>query len=282
MRDSIKTAGIRGAGLSFPVACGLFFLLGQPYVFALVPAGALAGLGVGVFFIRNPEVKRKLQGLMHPERTKPARSNWFAGYLFHANILIRLISLVIIGAGLLFVTWCIGYYLLPEGVLRGGAETQMSRKALVTPSVSILEEWTRLFKANLFPVLVILAGSLLMRVNRISLGYVAALYNIAGYGLFIGTNSFAIPLPLRMSPSLGIFERSGPYEMLALIVLAAASFEWSFFEIKHLFRTNPERVIPGPKIAGYEIATFFLGIVILAAANWREASMVMGAVLPQS
>lgn len=184
------------------------------------------------------------------------------------------------GTGLLFVSWCIGYYLLPKGIFRVGAETQMAREALNTSSGSILEEWTKLFRANLLSAFIILAGSLLIRVNRVSLGYLTALYNIAGYGLFIGTNSFVIPMPFRMAPSLAIFQRSGPYEMLALIVLAAASYDWSTFEIKHLFRTNPERVIPGPKITVVEIATFLFGIGILATANWREASLVMHAVLP--
>jgi len=280
MQNTIKIATIRGAGLSFPIACMLFLFLGQPYAFALVPAGALVGLGIGAFLARNPDVEHNLQAAMRPERTKIARPNWFAKYLFHANLLIRLISLVIFGAGLLLVAWCIGYYLLPENIFRGGAETQMVRESLNTPSASILEEWTRLFRANLLPALLILVSSLLIRVNRVALGYVTALYNIAGYGLFIGTNSFAIPMPFRLAPSLAILERSGPYEMLALTMLAAASFSWSFFEIKQLFRTNPERVIPRPKITGVEIAAFLLGIVILAAANWREASMVMRAALP--
>lgn len=280
MQNTIKISMIRGAGLSFPIACVLFLFLGQPYAFALVPASALVGLGVGAFLASNPAVEHKLQAAMRPERAKTARSNWFIKYLFHANLVIRLISLVIFGAGLLFVTWCIGYYLLPEGIFRGGAETQMGRAALNTSSASILEEWTRIIKANILPAFIILVGSLLMRVNRVSLGYLTALYNIAGYGLFIGTNSFAIPMPFRMAPTLAILERSGPYEMLALVVLAAASYGWSHFEIKHLFRTNPERVIPGSKVRWIEIAAFMLGIGILAAANWREASMVMSAALP--
>lgn len=280
MQNAIKIATIRGAGLSFPVACLLFIFLGQPYAFALVPAGAVLGFGMGMFLAKNPTVEPKLKAMIDSERTRITRLNWIAEFLFHTNLLIRLISLVVFGAVLLFVSWSIGYYLLPEGVFGGGAEMQMARAALNTSSASVLEEWTKLFKANMLPTLIILVGSLLIRVNRVPLGYVTALYNIAGYGLFIGTNSFAIPMPFRMAPSLAIFERSGPYEMLALIVLAAASYGWSHFEIKHLFRTNPERVIPGPKIRGTEIAAFMLGIGILAAANWREASMVMSAALP--
>ena len=94
----------------------------------------------------------------------------------------------------------------------------------------------------------------------------------------MGTHSFAIPMPVRLAPSRAILERSGPYEMLALIVLAAASYGWSIFKIERLFRTNPERIIPGPKVTIVEVAAFLLGIGILAAANWREAVMVMRAV----
>jgi hypothetical protein len=280
MQNTIKIATFRGAGLSFPIACVLFFFLGQPYVFALVPAGALVGLAIGAFLARNPDIEHKLQTAIRPERTNIPRLNWVTKYLFHANLFIRLISLVVFGAGLLFMAWCIGYYLLPEGIFRGGAETQMVREALNTSSASTFEEWTSLFKANMLPVFIILVGSLMIRVNQVSLGYLTVLFNITGYGLFIGTNSFFIPMPFRMAPSLAILERSGPYEMLGLIVLAVASFGWSFFEIKQLFRTNPERVIPRSKIKTVEIAAFLLGIGILAAANWKEASMVMSAVLP--
>jgi hypothetical protein len=52
-----------------------------------------------------------------------------------------------------------------------------------------------------------------------------------------------------------------------------------FFKVEQLFRTNPERVIPAPRIKAVEIAVFLLGMGILAAANWREAAMVMNAVL---
>jgi hypothetical protein len=46
-----------------------------------------------------------------------------------------------------------------------------------------------------------------------------------------------------------------------------------------LFRTNPERVQPGPRFAWYEFGAALAGVGILAAANWVEASMVMAAAL---
>ena len=151
----------------------------------------------------------------------------------------------------------------------------MTRSQLTTTSASVFEEWTRIFTANLIPALLILLGSLLIRVNGISFGYIVALFNLVGYGLFVGTNSFAIPYPERLAPSFGIRSRSGPYEMLALVLLATSSCYWPFFEIKKIFRTNPERIERGPRFSWKDAAGVVIGISILMAANWIEASMIM-------
>lgn len=281
MNDTMKISVARGAGLSFLIACVGFVLLGQFFMFALVPVGALMGFGAGYLLERNPSAIHWIQTKMNSKRVGHASANWLVNALLHPKLLVRLISLTIFGLCLLGIAWSFGYYVLPEGIFRGGAETHMARGALNTTSSSVLEEWFKIFKANLLPVLLILGSSLLIRVNRFSFGYLIALYNIIGYGLFLGTNSFAIPMPVRMAPSLAVLERSGPYEMLALIMLAAASYGWSHFEIKRLFRTNPERVMPSPKIKMAEIVVSLLGIGILAASNWREALLVMQATLPK-
>jgi hypothetical protein len=84
-------------------------------------------------------------------------------------------------------------------------------------------------------------------------------------------------MPARMAPSLDIFGRSGPLEMLSLILLAAATYSWSFFEVKQLFRSSPQSVRPRPRFAWVEISLFVAGLGVLAAANWIEASMVVAA-----
>lgn len=200
------------------------------------------------------------------------------GILSHPNALVRFLGLAALGFLLLLVTWSIGYYLLPEGAFRRGADAQMARMALDSESSSVLEEWRKLITANLVPVILMIGGSLLIRVNKFSFGYLAALMNVMGYGLFLGTNSFAIAMPERMAPSLAVFSRSGPYEMLALMLIASAVYPWAFFEIKRIFLTNPERVQPPPRVAWHEAALVLVGIGILAAANWIEASMVMVAI----
>jgi hypothetical protein len=275
MQNQTKIAMIRGAGLSFPLAALLFLFVGKLYVFSFILVGALIGFGVGEWISRGSVFHRNSQLAVISDHREVGQPGWLVNHLLHPNLLIRLAALLVLGSGLLLATWSIGYYLLPEGVFHGGAEAQMARGTLNTPSANGVEEWGKIFRANLVPVALILIGSLLIRVNGISFGCLVSLVNIIGYGLFMGTNSFAIPMPVRLAPSLEILQRSGPYEMLALVLLAASSYSWSFFEVKQLFRTNPSQVQPRPKIIGSEVGVFLLGIVILAAANWMEASMVM-------
>jgi len=198
-------------------------------------------------------------------------------HLLHASLASRFFKLVLFSALVFLLAWCIGYYLLPEGFFRRGAEVRMAQAALDGHSASAFEEWRKIFSANLVPAVILLAFSLLIRVNGAALGTLTALVNVVGYGLFLGSNSLAISMPVRMAPSLAIFQRSGPYEMLALILLAASAFGWSFFEIKRIFVTSPERVVPRPKIAWAEVMGVCLGLFLLAGANWGEAVMVMAA-----
>jgi hypothetical protein len=151
----------------------------------------------------------------------------------------------------------------------------MARGALDSASGAVVEEWLKILRANLIPVLIILLGSLLIRINGIPFGYLVAGYNLVLYGLFVGTNSFAIPYAERMAPSFAILGRSGPYEMTALILLAAAAASWPFFDVKQLFRTVPERVVPAPRLRWTEAVAVFFGVGLMMAANWMEASMIM-------
>jgi hypothetical protein len=244
-------------------------------VFSLVLIGA--GVGLIVSSVLNQIPGLKMKSGLHPRQvdSQPEQQTGSTRYLTDQNPIIRFLSLLAAGTLLFLLAWYIGYYLLPEGVFRGGAEAHMARSQLATRSASVFEEWSRIFMANLIPVLIILVGSLVIRINGLTFGYLVALFNLAGYGLFIGTNSFAIPYPERMAPSLDIFSRSGPYEMLALVLLATSTYFWPLYEIKHIFRTNPARVSQGRRFSWMDAVGIGVGIGILMAANWLEAGMIM-------
>jgi hypothetical protein len=109
------------------------------------------------------------------------------------------------------------------------------------------------------------------------MGYVVPLFNMAGYGLFIGTNSFAIPYPERLAPTLEILGRAGPYEMAALALVAAATATWSLFEVRSIFQTSFQRVEGAPGVRRSHVVALGLGVALLAAAAWVEASMIVAA-----
>lgn len=275
MTRSIQVSTVRGAGLAFPLACLWYVFSGKLSVFWLVPVGAGVGFLVGLILSKYPGLKRSSRSSTGHVASGSVKQTAFAAFLTHPDLIVRFLSLLVFGTLLFLLAWLVGYYLLPEGIFLSATAAQMARSQLETTSTGILEEWIRILRANLIPVLLILLGSLLIRVNKISVGYVVTLFNLVGYGIFVGTNSFAIPYPERLAPTLQILSRSGPYELAALVLLAASSYRWAYFEIKRIFITNPERVASGPRFAWQDAARVAIGISILLVANWIEASMIM-------
>jgi hypothetical protein len=269
---------LQGAGLSFPVACLLYVISGQWLSFALVVFGAAAGIAAG-YLGKRIQGSKGAPGIRILKRCEnvetPAWLAKIAMFLVHPRTSLRFASLLGVGTFFFVLAWYVGYFLLPEGIFHAGAEAHMVRGSLHTASANVHQEWLKLFRANLLPVLFIILGSLVIKINGIPFGYLVALYNLTFYGLFVGTNSFAIPYAHRMAPTFEILRRSGPYEMAALLLLAAATGSWPLFQIKRIFRTNPERVVPAPCITWKEAVGLGLGIALLMGANWIEASMVM-------
>lgn len=272
MNNQLKIATIRGAGLAFPLACLWYVYSGHLSVFNLILLGGGIGFLVGLILKQYSGISVVAAVQTHPVSDR----RWILmEYLAHPNPIVRFGSLMIVATLLFLLAWCIGYYFLPEGAFHAGAEAHMVRSQLTAQSSSVFEEWIRIFRANLLVALVILLGSLLIRVNGLSFGYFAVFFNVIGYGLFVGTNSFAIPYPVRMAPAFEILSRSGPYEMAALAMLAAATYFWPQFQIKRIFITSPERVDTPVRFSWKDAIGVALGLAILGAANWIEAAMAM-------
>lgn len=274
MNDQLKIATIRGAGLAFPLACLWYLFSGNLLVFSLILAGGGTGFVIGLILRGRPG--KPAAAAARPWRA-PGRRWILMEYLAHPNPLVRFGSLMAVGTLLFVLAWSIGYYFLPEGALRGAADAHMARSQLTAPSASVFEEWIKILKANLAAVLIILLGSLLIRVNGVSFGYLVFFFNVIGYGSFIGTNSFAIPYPERLAPSIQILSRSGPYEMTALALLAAVSYSWSMFQVKRIFFTGPERVETAGRFSWIDAVGVALGLAVLGVSNWVEAAMVVSA-----
>jgi hypothetical protein len=243
----------------------------------LIPLGALVGLGVGALLSRRPA------GALQPERRAAQAAAHAApgalpegpGWLLHPNLLARFGRLVALAAGLFLLAWLAGYFLLPEGALRGGGSASLALTGSDGLEMSFLAAFWSIFRHNLFSAALLLAGSMVMRVQGVSFGAFAALFNVTLYGLVLGSNSFSVPMAERMAPSLAVFARSGPYEMLALLLLGAAATFWPVYQVRWLFRTAPERIQMRPRPTRAELLAVLVALLVLAAANAVEAAQMV-------
>ena len=121
------------------------------------------------------------------------------------------------------------------------------------------------------------ADCLLVLVNLIlwfdlfPLGYITVFGNITLYSIFIETNSFAISMSERMSPSLAILARSGLYEMIGFLLVAAATYNQSHFALVKDYHS----ITSVPQLSWEQWMGLGFGVAIILLAAWREAIMIM-------
>lgn len=195
--------------------------------------------------------------------------------LCHERLYVRFLALFGLGIVLFTLAWTLSYYFLPEGVLRG--RTGSAILAGDEAAGSFIAEWLRIAALNL------MAGSLIVLSNRIyrykgyPLGYLIPLAWLTVYAAFLGSNSFSIPMPERMAPSLAVLGRTGLYEMAAFTLVAVATYSINLYKVTRFIPPTYETVTPKPKfsLTCEQWVGLGLAIVVLLAANAREAYMIM-------
>ena len=195
--------------------------------------------------------------------------------LCHERLYVRFLALFGLGAVLFTLAWTLSYLFLPEGVLRG--RTGGAVLAGDEAAGSFLAEWLRIVAVNL------VGGSLIVLANRIyrykgfPLGYIIPLAMLTMYAICLGTNSFSIPLPERMAPSLAVFGRTGLYEMAAYALVAVATYSINLYEVTRFVPPTYGPVTPKPKfsLTIEQWVGLGLGIAVLLAANACEACTIV-------
>jgi len=196
-------------------------------------------------------------------------------FLIHERLYVRFLSLFGIGVAVFMLAWTLSYFILPEGILRG--RTGSALLAGEFAASSFIAEWLRIIFVNLMAGSLILLANRIFRYRGIPLGYIIPLTWFALYAVCLGTNSFSIPLQERMAPSLAVFGRTGPYELAAFTLVAAATYSINLYEVARFIPPSSEPVMPKPALfLSYE--QWFgigLGIALLLAANAREAYLIL-------
>jgi len=197
-------------------------------------------------------------------------------YVNSDSVVVRFLALWSLCVVLFAITWIVAYEFLPEGLLRRAS----GPGPLATTVATVWNEFLALFAWNLgFAALVVAANT--FRSVRTPMGYLVVLVMWIQGAIIWGTNSLTIQTG-RLAPSLSVvLERSGGFELTALVAIAVATrgvLVWHQ-------RTGPrwreefERV-QGPRdwtISRGEVAMLLAGLALLAAANYREATMIVAA-----
>lgn len=201
------------------------------------------------------------------------------GYVHHENVLVRFGSLWVLLLALFMLVWTVSYYLLPEGLLRPLNEARTAPVADYAGSVTW--EFLTIFAVNL-AVAALVAAMNTLRSIRTPAGYVVvALIWVQG-AITWGTNSLVIEAG-RLEPSLSVLlGRSGIFELTAYVAVAVATREVMVWHQQSgpRWREEFERV-RSPRdwhLSRTEWLVLVGAVVLLAAANYREAVMIAQAV----
>ena len=197
-------------------------------------------------------------------------------YLFNDSIIVRFISLFVIGAILFTAVWYLSYYFLPEGIMQGKTGSAIIVGSDVAPTM--LEEWGTIVMYNLGALFLIILVNFIRYLDRFPLGYITPLGLITLYAVFLGTNSFSIPMAEPMAPTLAVLGRGGPYEMTAFILVAVATYNQSRIALTkeeiHSLK-DIHRISPVPRMSLEQWIGIGLAIALILLAGWREAAMIV-------
>jgi hypothetical protein len=80
-----------------------------------------------------------------------------------------------------------------------------------------------------------------------------------------------------MAPTLAVLLRGGPYEMIAFILMAVATYNQSRFALTEDMHRMKDihRISPVPRLSLEQWGGIGLAIALVLLAGWREAAMNM-------
>jgi len=195
-------------------------------------------------------------------------------YLCHEKLWIRFLSYFGTSTLIFLIVWTISFLILPEGLIRGKTATVIVGNEAAG---NFFVEFVRIAAYNLFFAMVlIIAANWIFKVGCYPLGYLIPLYFVFLYGILLGTNSFAIPLPDRMAPSFTVLRRSGIYEIMAFILMATSTYNISTYRVLSFIPPKSEEIKPKPRLSkDIDWAGFITAIILLLGANAWEAYQIV-------
>lgn len=179
----------------------------------------------------------------------------------------------VLSQAVFWAAWWIGYLWLPEGLLRGGSVASR----LPLEHLPMAQRIVAVIAWNALWALLFAAGANFVRVGEWPLGLTAVLTIWAFYGLVLGTNSFAEPLPVRPAPSLLlVLQRAGFLEALSYLLFAAATPGIARWRQASWLSGKVERIAPSP-LSRSDWLLLGAAFLLLVLAAVREGVQWCGA-----
>jgi len=174
-------------------------------------------------------------------------------------------------------SFLVGYYLLPEGFLRGSP--LMAPSEIVASAVSFWPQFglTLLFNVGLITIVGI--GANLQKVRNIPAGYIIPIVLGITGGLIVGTNSFLASdlsnYSVRDGMALGI--SIGELEMLAYILVIASTVKFGIYQYRSLVDWKPTKTkrLRDVRLSRQEILCLIIAMLLLITAAYRETAMAV-------
>jgi hypothetical protein len=175
------------------------------------------------------------------------------------------------------VSFLVGYYLLPEGFMRGSP--QMAAGELVASVESFWSQFGLTLLFNLGLITVAGIGANLQQVRGFPAGYFIPIVLGISSGLITGTNSFIADdlsrYSVRDGMALGL--SIGEVEMIAYIIIIASTVKFGVYQYRSLVDWKPTKVMSlrDVRLSKQEMFCLLIGVLLLVLAAYRETVLAM-------
>jgi uncharacterized membrane protein SpoIIM required for sporulation len=173
----------------------------------------------------------------------------------------------------LIVAWFVAYYFLPYEVLKG-----VFPSSYLPLGNSFLSAFFAIFLFNLVVGCGITVAANLISAKSIPLGYLYPSVQVCLFGIFLGTNSFAISQGGRLFPGLTLVTGAGFYELTAYTLVAVATAKLTLWNQTALLGGSLERIkkMQELELARAELFVLVFGVLLLLVAAVIEAGSIIG------
>ncbi len=197
------------------------------------------------------------------------------------SVLKRVLWLYGVHAALADAFFLVGYYLLPEGFMRGSPQAAVGQIAAAPDSL-----WGEFGVTLLFNLGWVVALGVVLNFNQVRgfpLGYLIPISLGVTGGLILGTNSFALDDLSRYSvrEGLALGLTIGGLEMLGYILIIASTVRFGVYQYRSWWRWGGEwkptklMRLREVRLSRPEVLCLGLGTLLLVLAAYRESVTAM-------